>query len=67
MVTHSMQQAVYLGDRLIMLHKGSVAYRYEDAEKQRLSANDLLAGFELLRRWEMFDETAAAVLENTYI
>lgn len=66
MVTHSMQQAVSLGDRIIMMHQGSVAYRFEGAEKSRLRVNDLLARFDELRRREMFDETAAALLENTY-
>ena len=67
MVTHSMQQAVNLGDRIIMMHQGTVAYRFEGAEKQRLRVSDLLAGFEELRRREMLDETAAALLEATYI
>ena len=43
MVTHSMQQAVNLGDRIVMMHQGSVAYRFEGAEKKRLRVNDLLA------------------------
>jgi putative ABC transport system ATP-binding protein len=67
MVTHSMQQAVNLGDRIIMMHQGSVAYRFEGAEKQRLRVNDLLANFEELRRREMLDETVAGLLEATYI
>jgi putative ABC transport system ATP-binding protein len=67
MVTHSMQQAVNLGDRIIMMNKGSVAYRFEGAEKQRLRVNDLLARFEDLRRRELLDESAAALLEKTYV
>lgn len=67
MVTHSMQQAVNLGDRAIMMHQGSVAYRFEGAEKQRLTVNDLLARFEDLRRREMLDETAAVFLKDAYL
>jgi len=67
MVTHSMQQAVNLGDRIVMLHKGAVAYSFAGADKQRLRTEDLLARFEELRRLEMLDESAAALLEETYI
>jgi putative ABC transport system ATP-binding protein len=67
MVTHSMQQAVNLGDRIIMMHQGNVAYRYEGEEKKRLRVNDLLSNFEELRRQEMLDETATGLLEATYI
>ncbi len=66
MVTHSMQQAVNLGERIIMMHQGSVAYRFEGAEKKRLRVSDLLGRFDELRRREMFDETAATLLESTY-
>ena len=66
MVTHSMQQAVSLGDRVIMMHQGTVAYRFDGAEKKRLRVSDLLARFDELRRRDMFDETAAALLESTY-
>src|SRR5262249_4878253 len=39
MVTHSMQQASYLGDRLVMMHRGEVLHDFKGAEKQRLRAN----------------------------
>jgi putative tryptophan/tyrosine transport system ATP-binding protein len=67
MVTHSMQQAADLGDRIVIMHKGTVAYRFAGADKQRLGVNDLLARFEDLRRRELLDETAAALLKETYI
>ena len=67
MVTHSMHQAVNLGDRIVMMHRGSVAYRFEGADKQRLRVEDLLARFEELRRREMLDESVANLLEETYI
>lgn len=67
MVTHSMHQAVHLGDRLLMMHRGGVAHRFEGSEKQRLRVGDLLARFDELRRREMVDESAAALLEGHYI
>ena len=67
MVTHSMQQAVNLGDRIIIMHKGRVAYRFAGADKQRLGVDDLLARFEELRRREMLDETVADLLRENYI
>jgi putative ABC transport system ATP-binding protein len=66
MVTHSMQQAVYLGDCIVMMHQGLIAYRFEGAEKRRLRVSDLLARFDELRRRDTFDETAAALLEANY-
>jgi putative ABC transport system ATP-binding protein len=67
MVTHSMQQAVNLGDRILILNQGSVAYRFEGADKQRLRVDDLLARFEDMRRRELLDETAAGLLRETYV
>src|SRR6266571_1970603 len=59
MVTHSMQQAASLGDRLIMMHRGRVVHELRGAEKRRLRVEDLLARFEDLRRADQLDETAA--------
>jgi putative tryptophan/tyrosine transport system ATP-binding protein len=67
MVTHSMQQASNLGDRLIMMHRGRVVHDFRGAEKQRLRVNDLLARFEDLRREEQLDETAAEMLARAYV
>ncbi len=67
MVTHSMQQATNLGDRILILNKGTVAYRFEGADKQRLQVRDLLARFEEMRRRELLDETAATLLRETYV
>ena len=67
MVTHSMPQAVNLGDHLLIMHKGAVACRFAGADKQRLGVDDLLARFEDLRRRELLDESAAALLRETYI
>ena len=66
MVTHSMQQAAQLGDRLIMMHRGSVLHDFSGAEKRRLRPDDLLARFESVRRAERLDESAAEMLRRMY-
>jgi putative ABC transport system ATP-binding protein len=67
MVTHSMQQAAYLGDRLVMMYRGKVIHDYAGAEKRRLRPDDLLARFEAVRRGELLDESAAELLRATYV
>jgi putative ABC transport system ATP-binding protein len=67
MVTHSMQQAANLGDRLIMMHRGNIVHDLRGAEKRRLRAEDLLARFEDLRRADQLDETAAELLQRAYV
>ena len=46
MVTHSMQQAGNLGDRIIMMHRGQVLHDLRGAERQRERVEDLLARFD---------------------
>jgi putative ABC transport system ATP-binding protein len=67
MVTHSMSQAAHLGDRLVMMHRGAVLHDFRGAEKQRLRANDLLNRFEDVRRADLLDESAAAMLRRLYV
>jgi len=67
MVTHSMQQAANLGDRLIMMHRGRIIQDFHGAEKKRIRVNDLLARFEEVRRAELLDESAAEMLRRAYI
>jgi putative ABC transport system ATP-binding protein len=67
MVTHSMQQAVQLGDRLVMMHRGQVIHDFRGAEKQRLRVDDLLHRFEDIRRAEQLDESAADMLQRLYV
>jgi putative ABC transport system ATP-binding protein len=49
MVTHNMKQAIALGNRLIMFHRGQVVLDIEGAEKQNLKVEDLLERFSRLR------------------
>ena len=67
MVTHSMSQAVSLGDRIIMMHRGRVLHDLKGAEKKRARVEDLLDRFEEVRRREQLDESAAAMLNELYI
>jgi len=67
MVTHSMQQAVNLGDRLIMMHQGRIIHDFRGAEKSRLRVNELLDRFEDVRRSDQLDESAAELLRAVYI
>jgi putative ABC transport system ATP-binding protein len=67
MVTHSMHQAVNLGDRLIMMYRGTVLHDFRGAEKRRLRVPDLLARFEDVRRAEDLDEAAADMLRRVYV
>lgn len=67
MVTHSMQQAVNLGDRIIMLHRGQVVYDFKGYEKKHLQVPDLLALFDDLRRKDQIDPSIAELLAAGYI
>ncbi len=67
MVTHSMQQAVNLGNRIIMMHMGNIAYDFREEEKKRLKVNDLLTLFDELRRKDNIDPAVLSLLEESYI
>lgn len=67
MVTHSMQQAAYLGDRVIMMDRGRIVHDISGQEKQRLRPEDLLAHFEEIRRANQLDESAAEMLRRQYV
>ena len=46
MVTHNMNDAIRLGNRLIMMHEGHVIYDVAGKEKKSLTVPDLLQKFE---------------------
>ena len=66
MVTHSMQQASTLGDRLIAMHRGRVYLDVSGAEKSRLGEADLLALFTQMRRDDRFDDRACDAVRRLY-
>lgn len=49
MVTHNMKQALELGNRLIMMDKGTIILDVPEAEKKNLTIERLLSEFERLR------------------
>jgi putative tryptophan/tyrosine transport system ATP-binding protein len=67
MVTHSMEQASRLGDRLVMMHRGVVLHDFQGADKERLRPDDLLVRFEDVRRADRLDESAAEMLRRLYV
>ncbi|MBR3796233.1 MAG: ABC transporter ATP-binding protein [Clostridia bacterium] len=46
MITHNMQDAIDLGNRLIMMHEGRIVVDVSGEEKKKLTRNDLLGLFE---------------------
>ena len=67
MVTHSMTQAVQLGDRVLIMHRGRVVHDLAGRQRQRLTEDDLLQLFDQLRWSDRLDESAAAMLQRTYV
>jgi len=45
MVTHNMEQAIDVGNRLIMMHKGEIIHELEGRRKQRVGVADLVSLF----------------------
>jgi len=56
MVTHSMRQALDVGERTVMLHQGQVVLDVSGPERQRLGVADLLRMFTQVRGEELADD-----------
>ncbi|UHL64919.1 ABC transporter ATP-binding protein [Paralcaligenes sp. KSB-10] len=56
MVTHSMRQALDVGERTVMLHQGAVVLDVSGAERKGLDVPDLLAMFERVRGEKISDD-----------
>ena len=67
MVTHSMQQALDLGNRLIMMHKGKIIDDISGREKERLTVDDLLDKFAELRKTEKLTDDMIETLRREYV
>lgn len=67
MVTHSMQQAATLGDRIVMMNQGSVLADYAGAARRHVRAEDLVRRFDEIRRDEQLDASAAEMLREGYV
>ncbi|HEY7028233.1 MAG TPA: ATP-binding cassette domain-containing protein [Gemmatimonadales bacterium] len=67
MVTHSLAQAVQLGDRVLVMHRGKLVYDIPDVRRQRLTEDDLLQLFDQLRWADRLDDSAATMLRHGYV
>ncbi|ANQ84111.1 ABC transporter ATP-binding protein [Azoarcus olearius] len=56
MVTHSMRQALDVGERTVMLHQGRVVLDVSGKEREGLDVTDLLAMFERVRGEKLDDD-----------
>jgi len=56
MVTHNMEQAIRLGNRLIMMDKGKIILDVPEEEKQGLTVERLLREFERIRGEKFVDD-----------
>lgn len=67
MVTHSIQQAVALGDRLLIMHRGGIVENIGGARKRGLRVEELLASFDRLRSADLVDQSTAEMVRRLYI
>lgn len=56
MVTHNMEQALNMGNRLLMLHEGRIILDIPNEKKRTMKPQDLLRAFEAARGGESFSE-----------
>ncbi len=67
MVTHSMQQAVDLPERIIMMHRGRIVADLKDEMKARARVSDLIRTFERVQKLDLFDHTVAELLDQQFV
>jgi putative ABC transport system ATP-binding protein len=67
MVTHSLQQAVALGDRVVLMHQGRIVQSIGGARKRQLRVEELLDTFERLRSADLVDQSSADMLRRLYV
>lgn len=61
MVTHNMQQAIDLGNSLIMMDKGQIIFEARGAEKQKLTVEKLLNEFQRIKGEKMLNDRAVLI------
>ncbi|PLS18805.1 ABC transporter ATP-binding protein [Bacillus sp. M6-12] len=61
MVTHNMQQAVDLGDSLIMMDKGQIIFDAKGKDKSSLTVEKLLEEFQRIRGEQMTNDRAVLI------
>lgn len=57
MVTHNMEQALKLGNRLVMMHEGQIVYEAGEETKRQLTVADLLNQFAKIKGAVVADKT----------
>lgn len=67
MVTHSLHQAVHLGDSVIIMHRGRIVERIGGARKRQLRVEDLSEIFDRIRDADLVDESASEMLRRMYV
>ena len=66
MVTHSMAQALALGDRTVMMHQGRIIDDLQGAERRRTRVQNLLDRFAQLRREDLLNDEMVMLIERHY-
>jgi putative ABC transport system ATP-binding protein len=66
MITHSMAQALALGDRTLMMHQGRIIDDLQGAERRRTRVQNLLDRFAQLRREELLSDEMITLIEMHY-
>lgn len=61
MVTHNMQQALELGNRLVMMDKGQIIFEANETEKKQLTVKKLLEEFQRIRGEQMSSDRAMLI------
>jgi putative tryptophan/tyrosine transport system ATP-binding protein len=61
MVTHNMEQALKLGNRLIMMDKGQIIFEASGEEKQNLTVEKLLKEFQRIRGESMSSDRSVLI------
>ena len=61
MVTHNMQQALDLGNRLIMMDKGQIIFQANEGQKRQLTVEKLLEEFQRIRGEKMSSDRAVLI------
>lgn len=67
MVTHAMEHAVTLGNRVILMHRGRIVEEYDGAFKRQLREQDLHDSFTAIRNSDLLDESAADLIRRSYV
>ena len=67
MVTHALEHAISLGNRVVLMHRGRIVEEYHGTFKRRLREQDLNDRFTEIRNTELLDESAADLLRRSYV